>query len=44
MPLINREVNLIFTWSSTCVIANYTGAGTKLYKIICSYSNFINSR
>ena len=21
MPLINCEVNLIFTWSSTCVIA-----------------------
>ena len=22
MPLINYEVNLIFTWSSTCVITN----------------------
>ena len=37
MPLINCEVNLIVTWSSTCVITKYTGAGgfaitdTKLY-------------
>ena len=28
MPLINCEVNLILTWSSTCVITNCTGAGT----------------
>ena len=28
MLLINCEVNLIFTWSSTCVIANSNGAGT----------------
>ena len=28
MPLINCEVNLILTWSSTCVITNSTGAGT----------------
>ena len=28
MLLINCEVNLIFTWSSTCVITNSTGAGT----------------
>ena len=28
MPLINCEVNLIFTWSSTCVVTNSTGAGT----------------
>ena len=28
MPLINREVNLILIWSSTCVITNSTGAGT----------------
>ena len=27
MPSINCEVNLILTWSSTCVIANSTGAG-----------------
>ena len=37
MPLINCEVNLILTWSSTCVITNSTDAGifaitdTKLY-------------
>ena len=28
MPLINCEVNLILTWSSTCVITNSAGAGT----------------
>ena len=28
MLLINFEVNLILTWSSTCVITNSTGAGT----------------
>ena len=28
MPLINYEVNLILTWSSTCVITNSDGAGT----------------
>ena len=28
MPLINCEVNLIFTWSSTCVITESNGAGT----------------
>ena len=27
MCLINCEVNLILTWSSTCVITNFTGAG-----------------
>ena len=27
-PLINCEVNLILTWSSTCVITNSTGTGT----------------
>ena len=27
MPLINCEVNLIPTWSSTCIITNSTGAG-----------------
>ena len=37
MPLINYEVNLILTWSSTCVITNSIVAGrfaitnTKLY-------------
>ena len=28
MLLINCEVNLILTWSSTCLITNSTGAGT----------------
>ena len=28
MPLINCEVNLILTWSSTCVITNPAGPGT----------------
>ena len=28
MPLINCEINLILTWSSTCVITNSTGVGT----------------
>ena len=28
MPLINCEVSLILTWSSTCRITNSTGAGT----------------
>ena len=46
MPLINCEISLILTWSSTCVITSPTGAGrfaitdTKL----CSTSNFIKSR
>ena len=39
MPLIDCEVNLILTWSSTCFITNYTGAGifaitdTKLFQL-----------
>ena len=28
MPLINCEVNVILTWSPTCVITNSNGAGT----------------
>ena len=28
MTLVNSEVNLILTWSSTCVITNSTGAET----------------
>ena len=37
MPLINCDVSLILTWSSTCVITTSTGSGrfgitdTKLY-------------
>ena len=26
MPLINREINLILTWSEDCVISSVTGA------------------
>ena len=28
MPLINCEINLILTWSSTSIITNATGEGT----------------
>ena len=44
MPLINCEVNLILTWSSTCVITNSTGAGTfeitytQLYVLVVTLS------
>ena len=50
MPLITCEVNLILTWSSTCVITNYTGAGifkitdTKLYVPAVSLSTQDNSK
>ena len=43
IPLINFEINLILTWSSTCVITNLTGAG-KFEITLCSGCNFINSR
>ena len=44
MPLINCEVNLILTWSSTCVITDSNGAGTfkisdtKLYAPVVTLS------
>ena len=44
MPLIHCEVNLILTWSSTCVITNSTSAGrfditdTKLYVPVITLS------
>ena len=44
MPLINCEVNLILTWSSTCVITNSTGEGrsartdTKFYVSVATLS------
>ena len=44
MSLINCEVNLILTWSLTCVITNSTGAGrfaitdTKLYRPVVTLS------
>ena len=50
MPLINCEVNLILTWSSTCVITNSTGAGTfeitdtRLYVPVVTLSSQENTR
>ena len=51
MPLINCEVNLILTWSSTCVITNSTGAGTpdeitdtKLYVPVVTLSTKGNAK
>ena len=50
MPLINFEVNLILTWSSTYVITNSTGAGTfeitdtKLYAPVVTFSTQDNSK
>ena len=50
MPLINREVNLILTWSSTCVITNSNGAGTfaitdtKLYVPVVTFSTQENTK
>ena len=50
MVLINSEVNLILTWSSTCVITNSTGAGTfeitgtKLYVPVVTLSTQHNSK
>ena len=50
MPLINCEVNLILTWSSTCVIFNSTGAGTfaitdtKLYVPVVTLSTKENDK
>ena len=50
MPLINCEVNLILTWSSTCVITNSIGAGkftitdTKLYVPVVTLSTQDNTK
>ena len=50
MPLINCELNLILTWSSTCVLTNSTGAetfeitDTKLYVPIVTLSTQDNSK
>ena len=50
MPLINCEVHLILTWSSTCAITNSTGAGTfkiihpKLYVPVVTLSTQDNSK
>ena len=50
MPFANCEVNLILTWSSTCVITNSTGAGrfaitdTKLYVPVVTLSTQDNAK
>ena len=50
MPLNNCEVNLILTWSSTCVITNSNGAGTfattdtKLYVPVVTLSTQENTK
>ena len=50
MPLINFEVNLILTYSSTCVITNSNGAGTfaitdtKLYVPVVTLSTQENTK
>ena len=50
MPLINCEVGLFLTWSSTCVITNSTGEGrytiidTKLYVPVVTLSNQDNGK
>ena len=50
MPLINCEVNLILTWSSTCVITESNGAGTfaitdtKLYVPVATLSTQENTK
>ena len=50
MPLINCEVSLILTWSSTCVITNSTGeekseiSDTILYVPVVTLSTQDNSK
>ena len=50
MPLINREVNLVLTWSKDCVITNSTGEGkfaiaeTKLYVPVVTLSTKDNEK
>ena len=50
MPLINGEVSLFLTWSSTCVITNSTGEGrfkitdTKLYVPVVTLSTQDNAK
>ena len=50
MPLINCEVNLILTWSSTCIITDSNGAGTfaitdtKLYVPVVTLSTQENTK
>ena len=48
--LINFEINLILTWSVTCVITNSTGGGTsaitetKLYVLVITLSTQDNAK
>ena len=50
MPLMNCEVNLILTWSSTCVVTDSNGAGrfaitdTKLYVPVVTLSTQENTK
>ena len=50
MSLINCEVTIILTWSSDCVITNYTGAGKfaiteiKLYVPVVTLSTQDNAK
>ena len=50
MPLINRDINLILTWSSTSVITNVADAGTcavsdtKLYDPVVTLSTQDNTK
>ena len=50
MPLINCEVNLILTWSLTCVITGSTGArtfvikGKKFYVLVVTLSTQYNAQ
>ena len=50
IPLINCEVNLIFTWSPTCVISSATGetkfkiTETKLYVSVVTLSTQDNAK
>ena len=50
IPLINCEVNLILTWSSTCVVTVPNGAGTfaitdtKLYVPVVTLSTQENTK
>ena len=50
MPLINCEVSLILTWSSTFVVTDSTGEGkskitdTKLYVPVVTLSTQVNAK
>ena len=44
MSLINCEIKLIVTWSSTCVITSSTGADTKRYVLVVTLSTQSNAK